>query len=83
MADMESGVDDNIRCAVRSVDMDSGRRCYLCKRAMAIVEHKEDPARKFWIRCSVDNADYEPGGACTMYKEADRTKEQTNGTWDN
>lgn len=58
-----------------------GKRCYLCKHAMAIVEHKEDPARKFWIRCSVDNADYEPCGACMLYEESKGTKD--DGAWIN
>ena len=58
--------------------MDNGKRCYLCKYAMAVVEHKEDKERKFWIRCSLDYADYEPCGACTMYAESKRKMEDMN-----
>ena len=56
--------------------MDNGKRCYLCKYALAVVEHKEDKERKFYIRCKIDNADYEPCGACMLYEEVKRRKKE-------
>lgn len=55
--------------------MDNGKRCYLCKYATAVVEHKEDPRRRFWIRCMIDKTDYEPCNVCASYKTAGKEKE--------
>lgn len=50
-------------------------RCYLCIYAMTVVEHKEDPKRKFWVRCMIDKTDYEPCNVCAAYKAAGKEKE--------
>lgn len=45
------------------------RRCYLCRFAEGLVEHKEDKKRKFWVRCELDHSDYEPCYACGLFME--------------
>lgn len=50
--------------------MDSEGRCYLCKWAMTVVEHKEDKMHKYWVRCGLDKTDYEPCNVCHLYQEA-------------
>ena len=56
--------------AVGNMSEGENGRCYLCKYAMTVVEHKEDPKRKFWIRCILDKTDYEPCSVCEVYKAA-------------
>lgn len=44
-------------------------KCYLCDWAYQIIEHEEDPNRKYWIKCRLDDSEHEPCDYCDRFQE--------------